>query len=456
MTSEATRPAEDGGPGGDAVPSNHSIQTPATRRSFGVTLGAGNNQPQGRWHELPEWSASSLAKVLDSHTGHEAWFCLSRFRAGTVTKAKTGETIDVPDNYRNGGVFEYAVGLGVDIDTEGHRDLTPEERKALKAAARAGELPGALFYDTPAGARLLRLLEEPVYDPTEFRELATEFENQVYRALSDSGFDTLRIDSQCTTDRARFYYTPKATAKGRKRTGEIILIPLLSTHDGELRELTSPYSPHSPSLHSPSQPVLEEVSDSQREGINRLIKRSLPAGKGNRRTCLRMYIRGLKALPFAERIGAPSNLKPFVMAWWQEGKPGVNHRDLDGEETWEDFLVLWPGATAENTALIALDHADDNPDPMVEVVVRYLGMENPGFRRLVGMICALDQLKDGGKWFVSTEYAAELLGFSEPTMRRWLREILWKKYGVITQVEAPKYRERRAARYVLNRDWQRG
>ena len=234
-----------------------------TRASFGVTLGAGNAFPQGRWHELPGDPIVSFAETLRNHVGTEAWFCLSRFKAGEVTNRKTGEITRVPDHYRHGDVFDYAVGAGVDVDTDGHRDLTPDERETLIDAAREGTLPGDLFYTSPAGGRVVRLFDEPVFDPAEFQRMASEFEAEVHDALDVLGLFELEADSQCTADRARFYYTPNCYAKGRQRKAEVIRMerraPVASDR---LRERTraKPREPYRP---------MEEMAEG--DGRNNLI-----------------------------------------------------------------------------------------------------------------------------------------------------------------------------------------
>src|SRR5690606_1206238 len=129
MPPDSARPAGGGGPSGDAdVADTTSIPPAAGESTVGVTLGAGVGDPQGRWHGLPVWTAVSLAEVIGRHKGHEAWFSLSRFAAGNVTIRKTGEVIAVGANYRNGDVFEYAVGVGADIDTPDHEPLSMAAR----------------------------------------------------------------------------------------------------------------------------------------------------------------------------------------------------------------------------------------------------------------------------------------------------------------------------------------
>lgn len=457
MTPPNANSAVTGGVGGDAVDfDNHSISPSTTDpSSFGVTLGRGKNRPQGCWRELTVWSPVALSEVIKRHTGFEAWFCLSRFAAGTTKRKRT-----VSADYRDGGTFLYAVGCGADIDTEGHRDLLPAERKALLDYWKSGHLPGDLFYLTPAGCRLLHLFRQAEYDPSGFIRRAEEFENLAVDALDKLGLTSLVVDPKCTRDRARFFYAPNCKAKGIRRKADVFYrqegMPLQATAT-QASEPTLPVSAQRQGVRRVS--GVREVrgdglplalSDEQRGEVEAAIKSTVPASFGTRNDCLLRFLCRLKGI-LGVRDATPQQLRPAIRSWWERCKQ-VN-RDKDFTETWTSVLSAWPNTRGEGAFLAsALLAAETHPDPFAQGVSDYLAMrDEASFQRFVAFLCELDANSGGKVWYISNDKVGEVIGVGGKTAWRWL-EVL-KKQGVLIEVEPPRKRQRRAARYKLNRDW---
>jgi hypothetical protein len=451
-----TQTPADAGAGGIAGElETPSIHRPAVQSKFGVTLGRGKHVPQGFWHALPVWSPVSLAEILGRHQGKEAWFSLSRFDAGKTRQGKA-----VLDNYRNGGTFSYAIGCGADVDTEEHRDLTDTERTALFNAANECRLPGDVFYLTPAGGRLLRIFDEPVYDPAEFERQATEFEAEVADALDALGLSHLEPDSRCTRDRARFFYAPNCIAKGRHRKAEVFVLAGAKSLDTEV--VTGSAAPKRG--RKPRQRVVGvrgirgvkkgaaalELDADERALVDAAIASTLPATFGSRNVCVLMLLRRLKPIPgVANATGA--QLRPIVFEWWNRSK--ANHRDADFTETWLSAMSAWPSTTGGAEFLFtALTKADDRLDPFAQLVTDTLALSDiSSFRRFVGLLCELDRASGGKVWFLSNDKAGDLVGVEGKTAHRWFKILVAN--GVLAVMEPPKKHQRKATRYWLNRDW---
>ncbi|MCA9316879.1 MAG: DUF3987 domain-containing protein [Planctomycetes bacterium] len=176
-----------------------------------LTAGAGTSNPQGRsvsW----DGTADGLARILRGHTGHETWWAPGRFR----------------DDYRKvsteQGEEPRWLGsrlVGVDVDfhngKQGHAHLTAEVADSIAASPP----PCSLWHLTPAGVRIVFVLDHELTDVALWRRVARGAVSVVSEWVTRARLTGLQIDAGASCDPARFFFAPTCRAKGADRTAEV-------------------------------------------------------------------------------------------------------------------------------------------------------------------------------------------------------------------------------------------
>lgn len=149
----------------------------------------------------------SLGLFLCLHQGIDAWWSCATYT----------------DDYRKNENWQSQIALSVDIDhhdTLGqHAPLSEEARKLLEEAFPRA--PGTWGHQTPSGARVIAFLDQPIVDASVYTRVWEAFVARVSVWCPRLSVGELRVDTTCG-DLARFYYTPRSTAKGVKRNDELV------------------------------------------------------------------------------------------------------------------------------------------------------------------------------------------------------------------------------------------
>lgn len=201
-----------------------------------VSLGQGLNSPHARRRELLAADpVGSLATLLGSHTGREAWWCASIFGDQDDVDEKTGQPRcpGCPGDHRRKEGWEGSVALPMDLDYQDQRGkhAAPPEDMALRLldAVRAGEIPASLYHATPRGGRPVPVLDRPTSDPKEWDAAAAGACALTAAALARldlaprPGRGGFKVDG-ASRDRARLLYTPRATVRGVERDAEVEVV----------------------------------------------------------------------------------------------------------------------------------------------------------------------------------------------------------------------------------------
>lgn len=258
MRPENARPAENGGPGGDADLDTSSMHRSASdynekARPPGITVGRGLSRPQGRFVLIHLWSPSALARAIESLAGDEAWWSPHLFEAGptpaTDSERKRGLTklIQRPDHYRHENLWVAAPVLAVDLDwhdrgapTPAGRDSTkmpllgwhvalpPDVAACLMETIREGKISGSFAHLTPRGLRVVYVLAEPITGAAEFDSAIAACGKRLIAelgalGLAHNGERGLCFDENAT-DRARLLFTPNATVKSAQRNAQVFVM----------------------------------------------------------------------------------------------------------------------------------------------------------------------------------------------------------------------------------------
>lgn len=172
-----------------------------------ISLGAGKERPTARRREVSD--VASLAEVLRNHGRDviEGWWSSHSWR----------------DNRRKGEAWEAACGVVLDLDSEGHVDVSPDLKERLVDAVRDRSLPGNIFHLTPAGARVVFLFDVPTNDRNAYQLAARGAAGAVMAQLRELDIP-LNINPKEAEDPARIAYAPNTYAKGRPRSAEVIVL----------------------------------------------------------------------------------------------------------------------------------------------------------------------------------------------------------------------------------------
>ena len=161
-----------------------------------ITLGAGLSQPQGKRVTLTEETVGGIADTITGHKGREAWWSPHTWRA----------------DRRNKRAWQRSVAVALDLDCALHAILTQGLAVDVTEALR-GHVN--LLYRTPHGLRAVLVFMAPVAEADAFMTAARGASATVQDALDANGIEGIGIDSGCTEDLARLFFTPCATVKCR-------------------------------------------------------------------------------------------------------------------------------------------------------------------------------------------------------------------------------------------------
>lgn len=189
--------------------------------SVQVTFGAGLKRPEG--HRVEVGGVEDLAKALAGAPAElEAWWAPHLW---------TGDA-------RDSEAWESACCIGLDLDRDGHAPLDPDAAIQLEAAARAGQFSGSIFHRTPAGARIVFVLEQPCTDSELFAAAARGAARAASEDLRELSLAAgLSIDPKPHCDLARLYFTPNSIAKGVHRSAEVVVMRRAAYRVEELSDL---------------------------------------------------------------------------------------------------------------------------------------------------------------------------------------------------------------------------
>lgn len=172
--------------------------------SFQITVGAGLNRPQGRRVEVND--IEGLARALSEQPeAVEAWWAPHVWQGDA----------------RDSDAWEGSCAIALDMDREAHAPLSSEFAEQLDEAARGGSLPGSIFHRTPAGARVVFVLDMPCTDATAFGRAADGAAQVLQEQLRELSLDGIAVDPKPHRDLARLYFTPNSIAKGVKRSAAV-------------------------------------------------------------------------------------------------------------------------------------------------------------------------------------------------------------------------------------------
>jgi hypothetical protein len=174
----------------------------------GPAPGAKKPKAEGFRIELdPSAPIESLGLFLSLHQGRDAWWACATYT----------------NDYRENENWQNQIALSVDLDHHDalgqHAPLSDEARKLLEEALPTA--PGTWSHLTPSGARVIALLDQPIVDASVYPRVWGAFIERVRAWCPSLTVGELRVDTACK-DLARFYYTPRATAKGVKRDNDLV------------------------------------------------------------------------------------------------------------------------------------------------------------------------------------------------------------------------------------------
>lgn len=187
-----------------------------------VTLGLGLRRPDGRRVPLdPADPVRSLASLVGAHAGDEAWWAPFEFEG----------------DRRSRDAWRSSSAVVVDLDyltpppageSEWVHSAVPENVAAAAERLLAPLLN--LSHRTPRGLRAVFVLDEPEPDgdlqDDAARGAALLVETAVHELLPFGDSGGLSVDQTPVLDRARLFYSPRATVQGVARTGAFrVLLP---------------------------------------------------------------------------------------------------------------------------------------------------------------------------------------------------------------------------------------
>jgi hypothetical protein len=176
--------------------------------------------------------------------------------------------------------------------------------------------------------------------------------------------------------------------------------------------------------------------------IEKVILQELPARIGRRNEQVRELARALKAIPLL--ADAPGdNLEPLVRHWHRLGVEKGVIGTVPFEESWIDFLRIWPIVKfpkgAEPMVAIFANAKQAVPPRAAD---KY---ESQDIRLLIALCRELQKAAGDRPFFLSCRTAGRLLGVSHVAAWRWL--FLLQHDHVIDEVEKGDPGKRRASRY---------
>ena len=234
-------------------------------RALTVSNGAG--RAAGQQLVLPDADTTAEAlfaalRTLPSEQG--GWWAHGAFRAGAVTQG--GTTVHRADHYRLGALWHSSIAVVVDLDRAGHSPWPENERALLLEALAAETLPGSIAEITPHGLRVVFSLIDAAEDAAEWEQAARGACELCAQVVAGLGGLHLLVDEGASTDRARFFWSPRAVL--RKPDGECACrfcagdpraceLMLLRARDWTLQELAA---------HAPREPERQPITGAIPEG----------------------------------------------------------------------------------------------------------------------------------------------------------------------------------------------
>ena len=127
-------------------------------------------------------------------------------------------------DYRDCDKWQATWCIGLDVDQEGHEALGPEMAHVLEGAVQRGAISGSIFHRTPAGARIVFVLEGECHDPEAFDRAAAGASHAIAEDLRELGINGLTVDPKPHRDLARLYFLPNCFAKGVQRRADVYIL----------------------------------------------------------------------------------------------------------------------------------------------------------------------------------------------------------------------------------------
>jgi len=174
--------------------------------------------------------------------------------------------------------------------------------------------------------------------------------------------------------------------------------------------------------------------------VEEAIRKTLPAGGGQRNDLEFQFARELKSIPRLAGKDA-SELKVLVRSWYDAALPFIGTKDW--ETTWFTFLEAWGN--------VKFAAGEDVADQCFQEVIRHEpprcaeGYESKKLRLLVSLCHMLQQKQGERPFFLSCRTAARLLTVDPKTASLWLRGLCAD--GVLRVAERPPRGSLRANRY---------
>ena len=223
-----------------------------------VTIGAGLTRPQGRRVEVS--GVAGFAQMLrEAAVQTEGWWSPHVFEG----------------DYRDSEKWQATWCIGLDVDQEGHEALGPEMASVLEGAVRRGAISGSIFHRTPAGARIVFVLETECHDPEAFDRAAAGASHAIAEDLRELGINGLKVDPKPHRDLARLYFLPNCFAKGVQRRADVYILRSDPYTIDDLAAL----------LPEPPRPALRTVPSSRLDAITRArryVEKMGPSIEGQR------------------------------------------------------------------------------------------------------------------------------------------------------------------------------
>lgn len=172
-----------------------------------ITLGAGLSRPQGRRVEVA--GVAGFAQTLrEAAVQTEGWWSPHTFEG----------------DYRDSDRWQATWCVGLDVDQDGHEALGAEMAHVLHGAVMRGAISGSIFHRTPAGARIIFVLQTECQDPEAFDRAAAGASHAVAKDLRELGINGLTVDPKPHRDLARLYFLPNCFAKGVQRRADVYIL----------------------------------------------------------------------------------------------------------------------------------------------------------------------------------------------------------------------------------------
>ncbi|MCZ7605861.1 MAG: hypothetical protein M5U25_07230 [Planctomycetota bacterium] len=388
-----------------------------------------------------------MARELMKLDGLEAWWTLHKWR----------------DSRRSATGWLSAAGVILDVDNQGHATLSDEQRQRLTAAAEAGRLPGNLFHLTPAGARVVWMLDAAVENADTWRNLYAACAADLREALKAAGLNELQVDTSAS-DLARMFFTPNCQAKGCTRRAEVVVLhPELLPSTGRTHEARKPGSSEAHETRASSLRAAENFRTAnfgaeQLRAIGEAVQETIPSTPGRRNRQVFPLARRLKAIAGETRL---ADLRPFVQAWHEAGVAagvfGAREDSQTAAETWSEFIYCWarvkvPAGEPGETFTRALQAAQACTPEEVRGACGMVGLDSEDHLKIAALCRELSIIHAGAAFPLPCRLAAKAAGCSP--QKAWRALQAFAEVGLLAQHERGSDRkaDKLAATFVWKGD----